>query len=183
MKSIPRSNLIFIVVVISLGLFFLGKSWYLKPDVSKHEVAPTFSATLMDGKPFLLEDLQGDFVLLEFWGSWCGPCHEGFPELRALYDDFHFRNKEGKPGFQIVSVGIESQKELWIATILRNNLKWRYHLSDLQMFESPVAALYGIREVPSKILIDPAGEIVAVNPSFSKIRKILDHSIPGNESD
>ena len=57
------------------------------PRAEVGERAPTFSSVDLDGQPVRLEDFRGRLVLLNFWASWCGPCTEEFPRLRAVHGD------------------------------------------------------------------------------------------------
>ena len=60
--------LVWIVLLFAAYIFFLRS-----PDQKKGESAPDFTAELITGEQFNLSDLRGDYVLLDFWGSWCGP--------------------------------------------------------------------------------------------------------------
>ncbi|MGB8194983.1 MAG: TlpA disulfide reductase family protein, partial [Chitinophagaceae bacterium] len=67
-------------------------------------------------KDIRLSDLKGKVVLLEFWGSWCGPCREENPSLVKIYNDF-------KPmGFEIFGVAAETDKRQWIKAIKADGL-------------------------------------------------------------
>ena len=80
----------------------LGRYVYFKPSVSHGEAAPEISATLLNGSEFKLSALRGNYVLLDFWGSWCGPCRRENPSLVKLYNTFHGQSFEAASGFEIV---------------------------------------------------------------------------------
>lgn len=97
---------------------------------------------------------KGNYVLVDFWASWCGPCRAEMPHVKALYEKYHSK------GFEIVGVSLDNDKAAWTGAIQRMNLTWP-HLSDLKGWQSEAAALYGISSIPATLLIDPQGKIVA----------------------
>ena len=97
---------------------------------------------------------KGNYVLVDFWASWCGPCRAEMPRVKALYEKYHSK------GFEIVGVSLDNDKAAWTGAIQRMNLTWP-HLSDLKGWQSEAAALYGISAIPATLLIDPQGKIIA----------------------
>lgn len=167
-----RKNWTWIVAGI-LIIYFIGRYFYKQPKYINGATAPEFSGVMQDGQSMSLSALKGQYVLLDFWGSWCAPCIEETPELRRLYDTFHGKNFKDAKGFEIVSIGIETDKERWLSAIQRYNMNWRYHISDFRNLDSPLADLYGVRVIPTKFLLNTEGVIVGVNQSFSDIEKYL----------
>ncbi len=108
------------------------------------------------GNPLALSSLEGKWVLLEFWASWCGPCREENPALRQVYDAY--QNK----GFEIYAVSLDHKKDAWTKAIIADTLPW-HHVSDLKKDYNDAALIYGINGVPSNVLINPEGKIVARN--------------------
>jgi thiol-disulfide isomerase/thioredoxin len=166
-----------LIFVIIAATFFIGQYIYKLPKFVNGETAIEFSATLKDQSPFKLSDLKGKYVLLDFWGSWCGPCRAQSRHLVALNDKFGKAQFENAAGFEIVSVGIESNEQRWQRAIAKDGLNWPYHILDkatsLRFFDSPIANLYGIKEVPTNYLINEDGIIMGVNLSFGQIDKLL----------
>ncbi len=163
----------YVVPLLILGVFLGGRYFYFKPKYINGEQAPDFSGQLLNGADFSLSDLKGHYVLLDFWGSWCGPCRKENPALVALYRDFQGSSFQDADGFEIVSIGIEQNEDAWKAAIQRDGLIWPYHISENQRFKSPTALKYGVREVPTKYLLNPRGQIIGVNLPVAEIRRML----------
>ena len=106
-----------------------------------------------------LSDLVGktDFLLVDFWASWCGPCRRAMPQMVELYDRFRADNK-----LEILGISLDDNKEAWLGAIDKLGLKWQ-HISDLQGWQSEGAQLYGITSIPATLLINKEGIIVARN--------------------
>ena len=158
----------FAVMALLLGLFFAGRYLYFKPKFGVGTQAPAFHAKLLDGTEFELSALEGRFVLLEFWGSWCGPCRRENPRLVKAYNTINGKRSEDRP-FEIVSIGVETDSSSWLKAIKQDGLDWPYHISTTKRFRDPIVMKYGVREIPTGYLINPEGRIMAVNPSAEKL--------------
>ena len=172
MVEILRKNIGWITFIAIL-LYFIGRYFYTQPKYINGAVAPDFTATMQNGSPMTLSSLKGHYVLLDFWGSWCGPCVAEAPELKGLYEKFHSKEYKEAKGFEILSIGIESDKERWQQAIQRLGMNWTYHVSDFKNLDSPLATLYGVRVIPTKFLLNTEGVIVGVNQSIEDIDKFL----------
>lgn len=172
-NTLMLSKILNVLLVIA-GLALIGNYIYRRPKYDDGEKAPDFSATLIDGSPFELKSLRGNYVLLDFWGSWCGPCRRENPELVHLFNT-HRNGLYGDKGeqFHMVSVGIETKRARWENAIKQDGLSWPYHIIQEERFKSPIAVQYGVREIPTKYLIDPQGNILLVNPSVAEIDTYL----------
>ena len=165
-----RNTIIFFFCLI---IGYAGYYIYKMPKFSDGESAPSFSSKLFDGSDFKLEDLNGQYVLLDFWGSWCGPCRRESPDLVTLYNDYHGKSFSDAKGFEILSVAIETKEANWRRAIIVDKLNWKYHIVQTDRFSGPIATQYGVKEIPTKYFLDTNGEILMVNPSFAEIREFL----------
>lgn len=174
MASRVLNLLLVVLLLISVINYF-----YNQPKFQSGEVAPNFSAVLYNGKNFNLSELKGSYVLLDFWGSWCGPCRKENKELVQLYEDL-VKLPTASVRFHLVSIAIESNKQSFEKAIKDDGLNWPHHILQLDRFSSAIAKLYGIKSIPTKFLIDPDGNIILTNPSVSEIRQLLSDKIVGS---
>jgi len=145
------------------------------------EPAPDIVMEDLDGKQRKLSDLKGQVVLLDFWASWCGPCRKANPKVVETYKKYE------EKGFTVFSVSLdgldnrtkqrysadqidaqmENSKKRWKDAIIKDNLTWDHHVSDLKKWDSMGAAMYGVRSIPKTFLIDRDGKIAAVDPRYN----------------
>lgn len=118
--------------------------------------APDFSQQTPEGEDLKLSDLRGKIVLVDFWASWCGPCRRENPNVVKMYEKYKDK------GFEILGVSLDKQKGRWLQAIEQDRLTWP-QVSDLKGWQNEVAALYSVRSIPSTVLLDAEGKILARN--------------------
>lgn len=118
--------------------------------------APDFTMNDAEGKPVTLSSLYGKYLLIDFWASWCNPCRQENPNVVATYKEYHPK------GFNIIGVSFDRDKESWLKAIKDDKLNWT-QVSDLQFWNNAAGKLYGIQSIPSNVLLDPKGVIIAKN--------------------
>ena len=99
---------------------------------------------------------KGNYVLVDFWASWCGPCMGEMPNVKANFDKYK------EKGFNVVGLSLDRSAENWKKAIREKELNW-VHLSDLNYWDSIAAKTYGIRSIPSSFLCGPDGKIIALD--------------------
>lgn len=132
-------------------------------------VAPVFTQTDIYGKALSLESLKGQYILLDFWASWCWPCRAQSPQLARIYN--RFKNKR----FTILSISLDkaAAKEQWLSAIKKDQMIW-HNVSELNGFENNAAKLYNIHQIPQNVLIDPRGNILGRNREMGQLEKTLE---------
>lgn len=99
---------------------------------------------------------KGNYVLVDFWASWCAPCMQEMDNVKVVYQKYH------EKGFEIVGLSFDRARQSWINAIMNHQLNW-IHLSDLKYWNSEASVVYGISSIPANILFDGNGIIVATD--------------------
>ncbi len=167
-----RSNVLFVTLLAVVLLGLMAKYVYQKPKFILGEQAPNFETTLISGEKKSLADLRGRVVLLQFWGSWCGPCRAENPHLAELFRKFSGR------GFDIFSIAVEQNEARWKNAIEKDGLVWPFHAvemsEDLQFFKGKIVEQYQVRSIPQTYLLDKNGTIVGINLSPTELEKAIE---------
>ena len=132
--------------------------------------APDFTQADTSGNAITLSSLQGKYVLIDFWASWCHPCRAKNPSLIRLY------NKYKDKGFTILGISLDSKKEAWTKAIRDDKLEW-LNVSDLKSWKNAVAQQYQISSVPQGYLLDPQGVIIGINLDEEDLDQVLDQEL------
>lgn len=115
-----------------------------------------FTMNDMDGKPHKLSEYvgKGNYVLVDFWASWCGPCRKEMPNVKAAYEKYHPK------GFEIVGVSFDNNADAWKKGSEALGVIWP-QMSDLKGWGSLAGEIYGVRSIPATLLFDPEGKVVS----------------------
>ena len=119
------------------------------------EVSPSFSYPDTEGQLVSLEDLKGQYVYIDVWATWCGPCKREIPHLKALEEEYSDKNI----AFVGVSIDEEEDKEKWMNFVVDNELVGIQIFADSD-WESKWVRDYAIYSIPRFILLDTEGNII-----------------------
>ena len=131
-------------------------------------VAPEITLNKPDGTELSLSSLKGNYVLVDFWASWCVPCRKENPNVVRLYKKY--KNK----GFTVFSVSLDDDKEAWAQAIAADGLEWPNHVSDLLKWNSPLPQLYGFSGIPHTVLLNKEGNIIGVGLRGASLEQKLE---------
>jgi len=126
--------------------------------------APDFTLTSIDGQEVSLKSLRGNYLLIDFWASWCGPCRQENPNVKAAYNKFH------KQGFDVLSVSVDRDENAWRKAVEEDEMIWT-QLHDSKKISGEV---YGVMGIPHTLLLDKDGIIIAKNIRGHEIHKKLE---------
>jgi|GEM_PF-777863 len=121
--------------------------------IPNNGIAPNFSVEDTSGKEIKLNDFRNQYLLIDFWASWCGPCRENNPLLKQLY--YKYKEK----GLNVLSISVDTNAAKWKAAIKKDEMDWPQG-SDLSGQNNGVGLKYQIGAVPQYILIAPDRTIV-----------------------
>ena len=120
---------------------------------------------------------KGNYILVDFWASWCGPCIANIPALKKLVKDM-----KGKP-IQFVSVSLDSQIDNWKKAMKKHDFPG----TNLFDEDGLLSTFFKVLWVPRYMIINPDGTVAdldapqAINPELKIIlNKLLDKNQKGN---
>jgi len=130
------------------------------------DIAPNIDLPDTSANQVNLNSLRGQYVLVDFWASWCGPCRHENPNVVKAFTKYKDKN------FTVYSVSLDSSKHDWEQAIIADKLNW-HHVSDLKSWDSPIVTLYGFNAIPYNVLVDPQGKIIATDLRGKKLEHKL----------
>lgn len=149
-------------------------SKYAKGLLAPGTVAPNFTLKTADNKDIELKTYRGDYVVLDFWASWCSDCRKAIPLTKELWNDFRDYN------VRFIGVSFDTNKDAWIKTYWdKYQMNWT-QVSELKKWKkaTTIDRLYKVDWIPTLYLIDPNGKIILGTVQIDKLRAKLEQLRP-----
>ena len=141
---------------------------YGKGMLEEGTIAPDFMI-YTDSRPegFALSSLCGQYVLIEFWASWCPDCQKETENMKQMYATY------APQGVVFVGVSFDTDRDQWQQYISENGLSW-IQFSELKPCkESSISTAYNVRWIPTLYLIDKDGRVVLGTVSVAEMSSRL----------
>lgn len=144
-------------------------SLYAKDLLKPGAEAPDFDLQTADGKHIKLSSLRGNYVVLDFWASWCPDCRKDIPAMKALFEQYKGRN------ITFVGISFDTDKDAWIKCYWEKYQMYWTQVSELKKWkkETTIDRSYRVNWIPTMYLIDSEGRVVLGTVEVEKLAKAL----------
>ncbi len=148
-------------------------------NVKKSKVgslAPDFTVNDINSHPLSLSSYRDkEYVLLDFWASWCIPCRDDIPFLKDIYKRYN------EKGLEIIGISKDDNSSLWKNAIVKDSTQiWRHILvqKNKQKNDSSITDNYFVYGIPVKVLINREGVIIgrwsgSGEENITELKKLL----------
>lgn len=118
--------------------------------------APDFTLKNLEGQDITLSSFRGQYVLIDFWASWCVPCRASMPAMKELYAKYHDK------GLEIIGLTNDSKADEWKKAVEEDQTPWIHVIDVFPSKGEPavVSSLYSVHTVPTYLLLDKEGKVI-----------------------
>ena len=122
-----------------------------KLDVQSGKPIPDFKLKTIEGKEVTLTSFSGKYLLVDFWGTWCGWCIKGIPDMKKVYKKYRHK-------IEFLGICCGDTEKKWRDGVAHHQLPWVNVLEG----NSSIAARFGVTGFPTKVLVGPDGKLIKV---------------------
>jgi peroxiredoxin len=139
-----------------------------RPKKAGRTLAPNFQLKTLNGDTVALDQFAGKVVVMDFWATWCPPCRESVPELKAL------TRKYSSDKLVLISFSADDDQQAWQGFIAQKKMDWTQYWDH----DGRIRNQFGVDAFPTYLVIDPDGfiyqRIVGLNPQMSIVGQLKD---------
>ena len=171
-----KQRIIWAVVLVMMSVVCV-KAQFAMPDAdAKYALellkpgtpAPDFKLKTLEGKSFkFAKATKGKYVVLDFWASWCPDCRKDIPNMQRIYEKF------APLGVQFIGVSMDTDREKWAAAVEKYGISYPQVSELVKFHDTEIAALYGVKWIPSMYLIGPDGKVMLGTVLSDKLELML----------
>jgi len=111
----------------------------------------TIRFTAVDGREVDLSKLRGKVVLVDFWGTHCGPCVAELPRVKTAYEKFHDQ------GFEVIGISCDTDKKELEDYVQQHGIPWPQYFDGHQQSDNKFTVAFGIDGIPHMFILDTNG--------------------------
>jgi len=128
------------------------------------QMAPSLAFVDKQQKPVSFASMAKgkQYMIIDFWASWCGPCRKSIPALKQFYEE-----KAGK-GVEIISVSIDKKEPDWVKASNEEKLPWPSFLD-----QKGLADAYNVKAIPAMFILDGKGKVIAENIMLDSVKALI----------
>jgi thiol-disulfide isomerase/thioredoxin len=169
-----------------MGISYLGDTLYLSHQNSAkrsvgtriNQFAPPFKLIDLSGKSLSSASLRGSYVILDFWGSWCNPCIELIPELKAFAEQY-----AAYENVTVISIAREYSDNLGALKrlVAKHRMTWPQVAETASNNRTnTITVNYQVNTFPTTLLLSPTGQILhrgSGRASFEQLKAVLSREL------
>ena len=141
---------------------------YAKELLKPGTPAPDFKMKTLAGKTFkFAKATKGKYVVLDFWASWCPDCRKDVPNVQRMYKKF------APLGVEFIGISMDTDREKWAAAVDKYDIRYTQVSELVKFHDTQIAALYGVKWIPSMYLIGPDGKVILGTVLSDKMERTL----------
>jgi peroxiredoxin len=140
-------------------------SLYARDLLTVGTIAPDL--TDVEGNTISLEKYRGQYVVMDFWASWCPDCRKDMPQMKELYTQYSGN------GVQFLGISFDTTREALDNYLEKEAIAWPQVTELKKMKESKMAQAYHIKWIPSIYVIDPNGKVLLATVEIEKLKHLL----------
>ncbi|MDO5442963.1 MAG: TlpA disulfide reductase family protein [Bacteroidia bacterium] len=141
------------------------------PKIEVGTPVEDFTVKTAGGEDFTFSSLKGNYVVLDFWASWCPDCREEIPAVKELQTEY------APKGVQFISFSVDDNEEAWKGAVAEEQMEWLQVSNLIKWKENPVANFFGMGWIPTMFLIGPDGNVAGYALTASRMRTLLENTL------
>jgi len=135
-----------------------NRSYQLRYKRLINQIAPDVSTTTITGEKWHLNDQKGKVLLIDFWATWCEPCVDSIPKLKAIQEKYAHH-----PDFEIIGVSLDESREDLESFLQDVSISWLQLFDEEAGWDCDFVSKFEITGIPSIWIIDRDNRIVGID--------------------